>query len=180
MVLKIEGIKELFPKRTQIEGTTPEKHDIGWTEQLTQDISKSLAINTFTLNHTQTNSILNMFDADTSNYVQFRNDGSSSLTTTLILDLGIETFVHNTHLYWRGRKTTGGEQETAQVKLEYSSDNSTYTEIINTTDTFSNTGTFYHDEGESALKYRYLKLTIISTSDSNDCDVDIYELRLIR
>ncbi|MFW6172489.1 MAG: hypothetical protein ACOC5T_01975 [Elusimicrobiota bacterium] len=177
MVLEISE-DSLFPKRQQIEGTTPAKYEIGWTEQLTQNISRSLAIDTFTLaeNTTKENSFLQIFDQDTTTYIKLTNDAGDEETTTIILDLGIVTRVHSTILEFTLSNNTVVTKNT--VTTYYSSDKTNWTQID--TDNYNGSSSSAITHYLTATTYRYLKITHTTEADTHQSNLYIKEIQAIR
>ena len=108
--------------------------DWPFSDALTQNIAKALAVQTYTLNHTATNSIFNIYDGSVSTYLQWYTTDTASRTTTLILDLGQIVDVHNTllNLYIRADSQVGNNTDLS-ITSSYSLDNASYTTIGTTT-----------------------------------------------
>ncbi len=166
------GRDSIFGARTQVEGTTPDNHDINWTEALTQDITNALAIDTYTLNHSsESGSIFNIYDTSLTTFLQWAD--ASGATSILILDLGIDTFVHSLIMNFILDSAT---TEDTTILTEYSSDKTNWTTID--TDTRNGSPKSY-DHFLTATKLRYLRITG-TTNAGSGAAVKINRLRLIR
>lgn len=180
MVLDIPG--NLFGDRNFTEGVSPETRPISRSEDLTQNISRALAVKTYTLNHTATNTIQNIYDDSRTSYLQWQITTKASATTTLILDLGKEVFVHNT-LIFAQIGTGAGSDADVTITTSYSSDDSSYTQID--TDTINASAvaqTLDVDHFLTAKSYRYLKIVFNSQGedDTQDRTLKLYEVLLVR
>ena len=163
----------IFPSRQQIEGSSPDTFDIGWLYQLTQNITKALAFDTYTLNHLETGSIFNFFDESTSTSLKWNGTAAAQETSTIILDLGIETHVHST-MFSFGLDCAVAEN--TKVTTSYSSDKSSWTQID--TDTHTAATESIYDHFLTATSFRYLK--IVGETNAANGNVKLYKMRLIR
>lgn len=163
----------LFSDRQQFEGSSPDTFDISWLFALTQNITKALAFDTYTLNHTETGSIFGFYDESTTTYLKWNGTAAAQEISTIILDLGFEAHVHST-MFSFGLDSAVAENTI--ITTSYSSDKSSWTQIDTDTHTSSSESTY--DHFLTATSYRYLR--IVGETNAQNGNVKIYKMRLIR
>lgn len=163
-------LNSLFPRREFLEGASPEKYDINWTDALTQDITNALAVHTYTLNHTETGNLFNIFDPDLTNNLQW---AGANVTTTLILDLGLIAFVHSVLI----ALSTGGGAVNKVITTSYSENNVDYIQIDTDTNAADPELSYVHSL--IGKKLRYIKIVFTSGNAAN-AFMQFDRIRLIR
>jgi len=149
------------------------------TEIQTIDISNSLAIDTYTLNHTESKNFFDLTDGSSSTYKQWSSALAALKTTTIIFDLGTITKVHSTMYYYKMEKPGGSSSSTSTLTVSHSKDKVSWTEMS----TESKSGTTYSEEYENyaaLTKYRYLKFVLTTTNDAIIKTTKIFRIRLIK
>lgn len=121
-----------------------------------EDIAKWGAIEPFTLNHKQTNSILAMFDGNADTFYELENATAPSATTTIIFDFGKTLQIRGFIVAFF---FTSGSAATKTFTSSYSTDGLNYQTIATTT---SGTADEYHDHVATNLLVRKIKLTFTS------------------
>jgi len=126
-----------------------------------EDISRWAVIPPFTLNHDQTNSILTLFDNDSTTFYQLSGNAAGSKITTIILDFGKTLQIRGFILSFSFDAAAAASKT---VDSQYSIDGSTYQTIASTT----NDGTLkFYDHLGVISAVRYIKITLTSSSIGN-------------
>lgn len=128
-----------------------------------KDFAQNAGVKTLTLNHSSSSGdITDMFSGDSTTWFQVSNSGSGEKISTLVLDLGKIFFIHNTHLFFTFF-IGGADSATYTLKFEFSDDDSTYTEIEETT--LSEVGATNKDFQSFVLdvSYKFLKITMTTS-----------------
>jgi hypothetical protein len=126
-----------------------------------EDIAKWAVIPPFTLNHDQTNSILTLFDNDSTTYYQLSGNVAGNKITTIILDFGKVLQIRGFILSFSFDAQTASSKT---VTSSFSQDGSTYTQIATTT----NDGTLkFYDHLGVINQCRYIKIVLNSSEIGN-------------
>ena len=179
MVLNIPG--SLFADRSQIEGMSPDSHEISREGDLTQNISAGLGRASINLNHPQTGSLINISDNDDSTSLQWQGDwgvSSAELTTTMVLDIGKFIKPFNT-IIALNITTTGIPVMT--MKTEYSVDGTNYFQIG--LESVGSAAISYDiDHTMIGVRYRFLRFTFTAANPASGSTstVQIKEVKIIR
>ena len=125
------------------------------------NLVEGFAIDTYTLNHTATHSIINFMDLSTDTYLLWSSREKDDTTTTLILDFGsIETF-HSIILNYTIQISAACDVGEADMTFFYSSNKTDWTEISSVE--YTETGTEIDADVDAygeELTFRYLRITL--------------------
>jgi len=167
----INTTSKIFEPRNMIEGLSPSSIDVGRADDLTQSIVDAAGINTYTLAHTATNSIMSIYSTDLTEYLLWDSPATpATYTTTLILDLGKRVYVHNTIIHFSMVMGAASAADRS-VTTSYSNDNINFTQIDSVSLSDSNTTEIYYDHKLTKTRYRYLKIVYSTTHTSGDQDI---------
>ena len=169
MALKWKGMQ--WPTGTEIED-----------QILQRNITQGLAVIARTFNHatdTSTGNILDILDGSTSTLMLVNTTSSLSITSTWDLDLGRVMKVHNTTLSFSHTHTLVASAGTITTSLYYSLDNDTYTLIEDEATTGTDPYETYLDISDNDLVYRYLRITVNTTTGTATKGVKLRSLQLL-
>lgn len=122
------------------------------------DVSRWAVIQPFQLNHTPTNSILSMFDQDSTTYYQLGNASAPAATTSIVLDFGILLDLRGVILSFFFNSGSAGVKTLASY---YTQDGTNWILINSTT---SGTADEYHDHILTNTPIRAFKFDVTSSN----------------
>lgn len=165
-----------------------EQRDVRETalREVRENISKSLAVDTYTIQHdfAAPNSLFNIFDESLTTYVNWSyNDSHATKTTTLILDVGKATDVFSTLISFNlSLAGTLGANNAASFTTSHSLDKSSWTQIAQTTKGHAAYDDAY-DHSLALTTYRYLRLVYVTTGTgggNRTCRLKLQQVSLFK